>query len=72
MKKQPPTKKIKVNGKTAIYHTIPYIADKWKVSYNTVWLRIHRKQLKAIKLGAWYVKEEWMSEFLQTHPDQRG
>ena len=68
MKKQPDKKKID----KWVYYNIPFIAKKCGISYNTVWQWIHKKQLKAVKMGAWYVKREWLDEFLQTHPDQRN
>ena len=68
MKKQPNIKKIEGH----IYYNLPFIAKKCGVSYNTVWQWVARKQLKAVKMGAWYVLREWLEEFLQTHPDQRG
>ena len=67
MKKQPNIKKIE----NSIYYNINLVADKLGVSYNTVWQKIANGELRAVKIGAYYIRRDWFREFIVKHPEIR-
>ena len=54
------------------YFTLSEAADNSPYSRGYISILVHRKKLRAIKIGRnWFTKKEWLDEYISKHEDQK-